>query len=421
TAWEGLIQVLHTYFPRLFVGRRPLSAGAADLLAARLYSRLGYAYWHRRDPSACLWTHLRHLNLAERYPPTRELGQAYSEHGVAMTLLGRFRRAIVYVEKSLALRKAFGDLWGQGQSLNFYGAVLYAASRLTECVAKCREALQILEMKGDEWEISSAHYQLAASLCRLGDFRAAIAEARHYHDSAHAIAAPKRSGEPVVYWAIASGGRVPPEILRAALENTSEVGHRVASALGAEAMRLLAEDRPGAAADVLEQGVARIEKAGLRNQYVIFLYPWLATASRRAAEDPDCSAERRKFLLRRAQPPPPRALRLAQPFPNHPTPCARTGCRQRSEPARGAPATTWTKAWPSPGGKGPVTNTRRLSWHAARSGCSSAGRGPRKKPKPPGNQFARSKPHVRPGRKRRLLDSNAGPTCAASPAVRARR
>jgi tRNA A-37 threonylcarbamoyl transferase component Bud32/tetratricopeptide (TPR) repeat protein len=316
TAWEGLIQVLHTYLPRLFVGRCPLSAGAADLLATRLYSRLGYAYWFQRDPIAVLWTHLRHLNLAERYPPTRELAQAYSEHGVAMTLLGWFRRAIVYVEKSLALRKAFGDLWGQGQSLHFYGVVLYAASRLTEYVAKCREALQILEMKGDEWEVSSAHYQLAASLCRLGDFRGAIAEARHYHDSAHAIAAPKRSGQPVVYWAIASGGRVPPEILREALENTSEVGQRVASALAAEALRLLAEDRSGAAADVLEQAVARIEKAGLRNQYVIFLYPWLATASRRAAEDPDCSAERRKFLLRRARAAARRGRRLAQRFQN---------------------------------------------------------------------------------------------------------
>jgi len=286
------------------------------LLAARLYSRLAYAYWFQRDPIAVLWTHLRHLNLAERYPPTRELAQAYSEHGVAMTLLGRFRRAIVYVERSLILRKAFGDLWGQGQSLHFYGVVLYADSRLTESVAKCREALQILEMKGDEWEVSSAHYHLAAGLCRLGDFRGAIAEARHYHASAHAIAAPKRSGQPVVYWAIASGGRVPPEILREALENTSEIGQRVASALGAEAMRLLAEDRPGAAADVLEQAVARIEKAGLRNQYVIFLYPWLATASRRAAEDPDCSAERRKFLLRRAQAAARRGRRLAQRFQN---------------------------------------------------------------------------------------------------------
>jgi tetratricopeptide (TPR) repeat protein len=299
----------------LFVGRRAISAGAADLLAA-LYSRLGYAYWHQRDPIACLWTHLRHLNLAERYPPTRELGQAYSEHGVAMTLLGRFRRAIVYVEKSLALRKSFGDLWGQGQSLHFYGVVLYAASRLTECVAKCREALQILEMKGDEWEVSSVHYHLAASLCRLGDFRGAIAEARHYHASAHAIAAPKRSGQPVVYWAIASGGRVPPEILREALENTSEIGQRVASALGAEAMRLLAEGRPVAAVDVLEQAVGRIEKAGLRNQYVIFLYPWLATALRQAADDPDCSAERRKFLLRRAQAVARRGVRLAQRFQN---------------------------------------------------------------------------------------------------------
>jgi two-component system sensor kinase len=62
--------------------------------------------------------------------------------------------------------------------------------------------------------------------------------------------------------------------------------------------------------------VARIEKAGLRNQYVIFLYPWLATAARRAAEDPDCSAERRKLLLRRAQAVARRGRRLAQRFQN---------------------------------------------------------------------------------------------------------
>src|SRR5262249_35439787 len=119
TAWEGLIQVLHTYLPRWFVARRPLSAGAADLLAARLYSRLAYAYWFQRDPITVLWTHLRHLNLAERYPPTRELAQAYSEHGPAMTLVGWFRRAIVYVEKSLAMRKSFGDLWARASRSTF--------------------------------------------------------------------------------------------------------------------------------------------------------------------------------------------------------------------------------------------------------------------------------------------------------------
>ena len=43
-------------------------------------------------------------------------------------------------------------------------------------MAKCRAALQILDLKGDPWEVSSAHYQIAASLCRLGDFRDAIAE-----------------------------------------------------------------------------------------------------------------------------------------------------------------------------------------------------------------------------------------------------
>jgi two-component system sensor kinase len=183
-------------------------------------------------------------------------------------------------------------------------------------VAKCREALRIFELKGDAWEVSSAHYQIAASLCRLGDLRGAIAEARHYYESARAIAAPKRSGEPLVYWAIASGGSVPPEILRDALENMSEVGQRTASVLQAEAMRLLAEDRPAAAVDVLQQAVARIEKAGLRNQYVIFLFPWLATAARRAADDPNCPAERRRLLLRRARAAARRGRQLARRYQN---------------------------------------------------------------------------------------------------------
>ncbi|TMQ31201.1 MAG: hypothetical protein E6K70_23045, partial [Planctomycetota bacterium] len=76
------------------------------------------------------------MNLAERYPPTPELAQAYSEHAPAMSLIPYFRRGIAYAQKSLAIRKELGDLWGQGQSLHFYGVVLYASSRFHECIEK---------------------------------------------------------------------------------------------------------------------------------------------------------------------------------------------------------------------------------------------------------------------------------------------
>src|SRR5207244_990864 len=117
---EVAVQVLHTWAPRLFLARRAPQDAGSDLLVARLHSRLTYAYWCVRGNVPTLWTHLRELNLAERYPPTRELAQAYSEHGPAMSLVpALFGRGLTYVEKSLAIRKALGDVWGQGQSLNF--------------------------------------------------------------------------------------------------------------------------------------------------------------------------------------------------------------------------------------------------------------------------------------------------------------
>ena len=74
--------------------------------AARLSQRLGYAYWFARGRVPSLWAHLRELNLAERYPASPELAQAYSEHAPAMSLIPYFRRGIAYAEKSLEIRKA---------------------------------------------------------------------------------------------------------------------------------------------------------------------------------------------------------------------------------------------------------------------------------------------------------------------------
>ena len=48
----------------------------ADFLAMRLYSRLAYLYWFHSGKVACAWAHLRGMNLAERYQPSAELGQA---------------------------------------------------------------------------------------------------------------------------------------------------------------------------------------------------------------------------------------------------------------------------------------------------------------------------------------------------------
>ena len=90
--FESTVQALHTLLPRLFVGRRPVAGAERDFVAIRLYSNLAHVYWFSAGRVACAWAHLREMNLAERYPPTPELAQAYSEHAPVMTTLPWYSR-----------------------------------------------------------------------------------------------------------------------------------------------------------------------------------------------------------------------------------------------------------------------------------------------------------------------------------------
>src|SRR5262249_58669116 len=144
-AWEGVVQLLHTAWPRRFLARRPAGGGRADLEAARLYNRLTYTCWFQRGSLPTLWVHLRAMNLAEVYPPSPELAQAYSNHAPTMTLLGWYRRATDYAERSLAIRRGLNDVWGQGQTLHFYGVALYAPAPYDQCRARRPAAIRLPE------------------------------------------------------------------------------------------------------------------------------------------------------------------------------------------------------------------------------------------------------------------------------------
>ena len=282
--WEVVIQALHTLLPGVFLARRQLEGAEKELIAMRLYSRLAHLYWFHRGTFPSLWAHLRELNLAERYPPTLELAQAYSEHAPAMSLIPYFRRGIVFVEKSLTIRKTFGDVWGQGQSLHFYGIILYASSRFKECIDKCREAIRLLERTGDYWEVNIARYQIAASLYRLGDLQGALAEAQRMHQSGVDLGDAQATGISLDIWARASPGQVPAKVIQAELARPQEDVQRTAQVLAAEGARLLHEGRPAAAAKVLERGYQIVKRAGVRNAWVAPVLPWLATALRQSVE-----------------------------------------------------------------------------------------------------------------------------------------
>src|SRR5690606_26789118 len=122
--WEGIAQVLHTLFPRLLVHRIKRKPSPQERLTMRLLSYMAHGCWYSRRQMLLLWSHLRNINMGERYLPSEELAHAYSEHGPAMTIVGYFSRAIKYATKAIEMRNDLNDTWGRGQSMVFLGITL---------------------------------------------------------------------------------------------------------------------------------------------------------------------------------------------------------------------------------------------------------------------------------------------------------
>ncbi|MGD9645808.1 MAG: ATP-binding protein [Pirellulales bacterium] len=298
--WESIVQLFHTALPRVFVHRLPRPPDAAERLALRMLSNFAHGCWYSRSKLMALWAHMRGMNLGERYQPSHELAQAYSEHGPGMSLVRAFKRGIEYSEKSLAMRKQLDDLWGQGQTLVFYGITLYAASRFTECVEKCRAAVRILERLGDYWQVHMARYQIAAALYHLGDMSGAIEESQLNYRSGIEVGDTQASGIIFDVWSRAAHGDIPDELFDVELERErTDDAQGTAEVLLAEGLRQIARQNYAQAVEVLERGAAIAAAAGVQNAYTIPAVVWAATARRLEAEQThDLTPARRRQRIR---------------------------------------------------------------------------------------------------------------------------
>ncbi|MDQ6727774.1 MAG: PAS domain S-box protein, partial [Actinomycetota bacterium] len=314
---EIVVQLLHTVLPRLFVGRRSTEGAEAELLAIRLYSRLAYIYWFQRGRVPCLWAHLREMNLAERYPPTAELAQAYSEHAPVMTMVPWYSRGMKYAQQSLSIRTGLGDVWGQGQSLHFIGIVLYAASRYQDCIDSCRRAATLLDRTGDCWEANTAKWHIAFSQYRLGDLAGAVDAARLVRRAAEEIGDHQAAGIALGAWSKAAPGELPAELVHAAMERLGADVHTGAEVLQAEAVRLLGVGRPAEAVAVLRRAHRKVTEKGLKQEYVAPILPWLATALRVEAETAPAWSPRRRRAIVEAGRAARRASRLSRSYRNN--------------------------------------------------------------------------------------------------------
>jgi two-component system sensor kinase len=300
--WEVLRQVLHTWFPAAFIGRRKRKPGESTRLALRLYSGLSLAGWYYNNVTLVLWAHLRNLNLAELYQPSTELAQAYAEHAPGMTLIALHRRGCAYAEKAQAVARAIGDQWREAQALHYHGIVLYAASQFAACVQKCRESIRLFQRMGDCWQVHIARYQIAASFYHQGDLRGAVDESRLAHGSAIAVGDELASGIILDVWARATVGGVPEEMLDLEVARKRWDAQGISQVMLADSLRWLHKGDPTRAAQVLEESIEVARRAGVRNAYVLPNLTWLVTARRCEAESlRDCTPARRRETLRLAE------------------------------------------------------------------------------------------------------------------------
>jgi len=301
-SWEGFVQILHTALPKWFVHRRGRLPNAEERLTLRLLSHLAHGYWYSRGTVHVMWAHLRNLNVAERYLPTPELAQAYAEHAPGLTLVGYLSRAEAYAQKSLDIRREFGDWWGQGQSLHYWGVVLYSNSLYQRCIEKCREGIRLLERTGDYWQVHIARYQIAASLYRLGDLAGALEEARLNCKSGIELGDEQASGINLDIWARATPGGIPAAICEQEFRRQRHDAQGKSQVAFAEALELLHAGELEQAERVISQGIAVGYGAGVANAYTLPLLPWLATTLRaQATALRQQTPNKRNELLKRAQ------------------------------------------------------------------------------------------------------------------------
>ncbi len=291
-AIELLRQLRNTLFPSI-CGRRDFAPSATEIMSFSLYSQIAHAYWYTRNKYFTLWAHLRGMNAAEQYRPTRYLAQSYSEHAPVMTLLRMQARGVKYAQRSLEIRKSLDDVWGQGQSRNFLSILLYSFSRFDECIEQSRLAVSILERTGDYWEVHIARYQLAASLYRLGKLDEAVRLAQVNYQSAMDRGDFQATGNIVAVWSQASRGEIPLEVIQTELGRDVYDAQRSCEVRLAMGVREYYKGRFAAAAVLFKEAIATAEESGVSNAYVSPCYPWL------------CSALRRQFDTQ-----PPKALQL---------------------------------------------------------------------------------------------------------------
>lgn len=157
TAWKAALGAL-TCFARYFLPRW-LSRGArlaepqsaASRIEREVYSRFGFL-WAQRSVLHTLYASTRQWLLSERLGQPEMLSEAYGVHMMHFGVFSLDRLARRAGKLALAYAEQTGDPKVLAFAKGHLGCGHYFAARLTEAERLLREALTVLDRRGDSWE-----------------------------------------------------------------------------------------------------------------------------------------------------------------------------------------------------------------------------------------------------------------------------
>lgn len=296
---EGVVQLLHTFLPSRFVGQcdKESPQGRLDLIRARLFDDLTITYWFSRSMELVLWSHLRQLNLAERYAPTQEMGKAFAFHAITMTAIPLAARGIEYAKRAYQISVDAGDLWGQGKARSYHTFACIVLARFQEGLQTGAEAVRKLEQAGDVWEANMARMIATVPMYHLGDLRFAYRESKKAYEIGLETCDYSAVCIALLFWIPAAPHLIPRGAIQKEMDRKREDPLSIAGVVYARGLELLlCEDNPAEAAKVLQDCLDRAKKRGLRNVCIFGAMTWKATALRVVAERASEGAERQRAV-----------------------------------------------------------------------------------------------------------------------------
>ena len=197
-----------------------------------------------------LWSHLRQMNLAERYPPSSELGKTYAFHGVVATGIPLAERGIEYAESAYRISEQNGDLWGQGKARCYHTFSCITLARHQEGVRTGQEAVRLLEEAGDIWEANMARMIMSVPMYHSGDLKGAYREAKKAYEIGLETGDYSAACITQLFWMPAAPHKVPPGAIKTEMERDRFNPLAITATFLTRGYELLlCEDKPAEAAE----------------------------------------------------------------------------------------------------------------------------------------------------------------------------